>query len=166
MQIVTCRISQLHDCSNCCIEVVASKILDNFTYYTMAFAQQNIFCLLCFLLRCTFLEESLFSCISHQISNNSPSTIEEFIHTSKAIFVPLQFFIWWSHEQNISTNCIGTIAVNHFLGGNNIAFRFRHNIAMLIKHHALAQKIRKWLIEIKHAHIAQNLREETRIQQM
>ena len=105
----------------------------------MALAQKLIMSLLCFFRLRASLEGSFLPGLPCKIVHHTPSTIQELVHASQAVFIPLQLLVRRSHEQDISTHCIGAVSSDHVFGANNVALRLRHYLAVFIENHALAQ---------------------------
>ena len=88
------------------------------------------------------------------------------MHTGQAVLVPLQFLVRRSHEQDVRAHGIAAVAGDHVLGRDDVALRLAHNVAVLVKHHALAQQVLERLVEVQHPQVAQHLREEATVQQV
>ena len=103
---------------------------------------------------------------TRQVVHNAPSAVQELVNARQAVFVPQQLFVGRRHEQDVRTARIGTVLHNHVLGRYHVALRLRHNLAVAIKHHALAQQVREGFVEIEHAQVTQHFREEAAVQQV
>ena len=112
------------------------------------------------------VKQRILARLALQVVHSAPHAVQELVQARKAVFIPQQLLVGRSHEQNVAAHGIGTVGGNHVFRRNNVALRLRHNVAVLVEHHALAQQIRERLIEVQHALVAQHLREEAAVEQV
>ena len=158
-------VHELHDGGNRGVEVVAVDVVGHLAHHAMALAHQRLESIGGIQLGVA-IEQRILARLALQVVHGAPHAVQELVQARKAVFVPQQLFVRRSHEQNVATHGIGAIGGNHIFRRNDVALRLRHNVAVLVEHHALAQQIRERLIEVQHALVAQHLREEATVEQM
>ena len=132
----------------------------------MTLAQQHLTSRCRLGIGCARLVQRILVGLAHQVVHHAPHAVEELVHAGQAVLVPLQLLIRRSHEQDVGAHGVAAVARDHLLGGDDVALGLAHDVAVLVKHHALAQQVLERLVEVQHAQIAQHLREEAAVQQV
>ena len=164
-QEVVRAVHELHDGGNRGVEIVAVDVIGHLAHHAMALTHQRLEGVGGIQLGVA-IEQRILVCLALQVVHSAPHAIQELVQARKAVFIPQQLLVGRSHEQNVATHGIGTVGGNHVFRRNDVALRLRHNVAVLVEHHTLAQQIRERLIEVQHALVAQHLREEAAVEQM
>ena len=103
---------------------------------------------------------------SHQVVHDAPCAVHELVDARQAALVPQQVLVGRGHEQDVGAHGVGAVLGDHVLGGDDVALRLRHRLAVLVLHHALAQQVRERLVELKQPQVAQHFRVEAAVQQV
>ena len=69
-------------------------------------------------------------------------------------------------EHEVETECIGTVSLHIFVGGDDVAVRFAHAVSVGAQDDALVHEPFEGFGEVEVTHIAQGLRKEARIEEM
>ena len=165
-QVVARRVSQLHDGGDGGIEIVAVEVVDHLAGHAMTLAQQHLAGLGDIGIARTGLEQRVLAGLARQVVDHAPCAVEELVHAGQAVLVPLQFLVGRGHEQDVGAHRVGAVTGNHILGGNDVALRLAHDVAVLVKHHALAQQVLERLVKVHQPQIAQHLGEEAAVKQV
>ena len=164
-QVGTSGVHQLHDGAERGVELVAAKVLLDLGDNAVALAQERLGGLSDIALGIRF-EEGVPARSASQIAHGAPSAVEELVDARQALLVPQQLLVGRRHEQDAGAHGICAVAGDHAFRGDDVALGLGHDVTVLVEHHALAQQVGEGLVEAQHVHVAQDLGEEARVQQV
>ena len=95
-----------------------------------------------------------------------PDALQEALHGSAALVVPLQVLVGRGHEQDVGARRVDAVVGDDVFGRDDVALGLGHGLAVLVFDHALAQQVRERLVEVDHAEVAGDLGPETTVEQV
>ena len=94
-----------------------------------------------------------------------PETMQETAHAFDAGVAPIEIALGGRGEQTEEPRRVGAVPRDQVVGLDDVAARFAHRGAVL-DDHALGEEVAEGLVEREEAEIAQDFREEARVEEM
>ena len=101
-----------------------------------------------------------------RFSYDTFDAVGEFRNRLDTVVVPRSAFGIAETEHQIQTEHIRAVFFDIGIGGNDVAVRFRHTVAVRSQDNALVNEAFEGLVKVDIAHIAQRFGNETRVQQV
>ena len=155
------RVHELHRRGDCRVELAAVKVVRALDAQLVEGAVELCVCTGEF----CGIDLSPLGAVREQ-PHHTPGALDEAVGARDGLGVPVEVLLGRSHEENGQTHGVRTVGVDHTGGRNDVALRLGHGVAMLVLDHALAEQVGEGLVLVDHAHVAQDLGPEARVEQV
>ena len=97
--------------------------------------------------------------------DETPDPQQETVRSLDAGLAPLHRELGRSGEEDVQPERVRPVAGDHVVGGDGVALRLRHHLAVLVDH-ALGEEARHRLVEVDEAEVAHHLGPEARVDEV